>query len=55
MLQTKFGGNRSTGSGEDFEPFLPFMGMVAIFIDQVVSEKKMFKQYGRQQWTTTDG
>ena len=33
MLHTKFRGNRSTGSGEeDFEGFLPYIGMVAILV-----------------------
>ena len=33
MLHTKFRGNGSTGSGEeDFEGFLPFMGVVAILV-----------------------
>ena len=31
MLHTKFSGNRPTGSGEeDFEGFLPYMGVAAI-------------------------
>ena len=29
---TKFRGNRSTGSGEDFEGFLPYMGVAAILV-----------------------
>ena len=33
MLHTKFLGNRPTGSGEeDFEGFLPYMGMAAILV-----------------------
>ena len=32
MLYTKFDGNRSPGSGEDFEGFLPYMGMAAILV-----------------------
>ena len=33
MLHTKFRGNRSTGSREeDFEGFVPYMGMVAILV-----------------------
>ena len=33
MLHTKFRGNRSSGSGEeDFERFLPYMGVVAILV-----------------------
>ena len=33
MLHTKFRGNRQTGSGEeDFEGFLPYMGMAAILV-----------------------
>ena len=33
MLHTKFRGNRPTGSGEeDFEWFLPYMGMAAILV-----------------------
>ena len=32
MLHTKFRGNRPAGSGEDFDEFLPYMGMVAILI-----------------------
>ena len=33
MVHTEFRGNRSTGSGEeDFEGFLPYMGMTAILV-----------------------
>ena len=33
MLHTKFRGNRPAGSGEeDFEGFLPYMGMAAILV-----------------------
>ena len=33
MLHAKFGWNRSSGSGEeDFEGFLPYMGMAAILV-----------------------
>ena len=33
MLHTKFRGNRSAGFGEeDFEGFLPYMGMAAILV-----------------------
>ena len=32
MLHTKFRENRPTGSGEDFEGFLPYMGMAAILV-----------------------
>ena len=33
MLHTKFRENRPTGSGEeDFEGFLPYMGVVAILV-----------------------
>ena len=33
MLHTKFGGNQPAGSGkEDFEGFLPYMGMAAILV-----------------------
>ena len=32
MLHTKFHGNELTGSGEDCEGFLPYMGMVAILV-----------------------
>ena len=33
MLHTKFCGNRHAGSGEeDFERFLPYMGVAAIFV-----------------------
>ena len=33
MLHTKFRENRPTGSGEeDFEGFLPYMGMTAILV-----------------------
>ena len=33
MLHTKFCGNRPAGSGEeDFERFLPYMGVAAIFV-----------------------
>ena len=32
MIHTKFRGNQSNGSGElDFEGFLPYMGMAAIW------------------------
>ena len=31
MLHTTFRGNQPAGSREDFEGFLPYMGMVAIF------------------------
>ena len=33
MLHTKFRGNQSTGSGEeDFEGFLPYMGVAATLV-----------------------
>ena len=32
MLHTKFRENRPAGSGEDFEGFLPYMGVAAILI-----------------------
>ena len=32
MLHTKFRENRPAGSGEDFEGFLPYMGMAAILV-----------------------
>ena len=33
MLHIKFYGNRPAGSGEeDFEVFLPYMGVAAIFV-----------------------
>ena len=33
MLHIKFRGNRPTGSGEeDFEGFLPYMGVAAILV-----------------------
>ena len=32
MLQTKFHVNRPAGSGEDFEGFLPYMGVAAILV-----------------------
>ena len=32
MLHTMFRGNQSAGSGEDFEGFLPHMGVVAILV-----------------------
>ena len=33
MVHARFRGNRSTGSvEEDFEGFLPYMGMVAILV-----------------------
>ena len=32
MLHTKFRGNRTIGSGEDFEGFLPYMGVAAILV-----------------------
>ena len=31
-LHTKFRENRPAGSGEDFEGFLPYMGMAAILV-----------------------
>ena len=32
MLHTKFRGNRSTGSGGNFEGVLPYIGMVTILV-----------------------
>ena len=32
MLHTKFRGNRPAGSGEDFNGFLPYMGVAAILV-----------------------
>ena len=32
MLHTKFRGNRPADSGEDFEGFLPYVGVVAILV-----------------------
>ena len=32
MLHTKFHGNQPSGSGEDFEGFLPYTGMAAILV-----------------------
>ena len=32
MLHTKFHGNRPAGSEEDFEGFLPYMGVAAILV-----------------------
>ena len=32
MLHTKFSGKRPAGSGEDFEGFLPYMGVAAILV-----------------------
>ena len=32
MLHTKFRENRSTGSGEDFLRFLPYMGVAAMLV-----------------------
>ena len=37
MLHTKFQGHRSVGSGEeDFQRFLPYMGMVATLIETIL-------------------
>ena len=41
MLHTKFCGNRSAGSGEDFEGFLPYMG-VAILVMSPTCFKQNF-------------
>ena len=35
MLHTKLRGNRSTGSGEDFEELLPHMSVEAILVTQL--------------------
>ena len=32
MVHTKFRGNRLADSGEDFEGFLPYMGVVAFLV-----------------------
>ena len=32
MVLTKFRDNRPDGSGENFESFLPYMGIAAIFV-----------------------
>ena len=32
MLLAKFQDHRTSGSGEDFQKFLPYMGMVAILV-----------------------
>ena len=32
MLHTKFRENQHAGSGEDFEGFLPYMGVAAILV-----------------------
>ena len=32
MLQIKFRGNRFNASGEDFEGFLPYMGVAVILV-----------------------
>ena len=43
MLHTKFHGNRPAGSGEeDFEGFLPYVGMVAILIMAPASCHQIF-------------
>ena len=43
MLHTKFRGNRPAGSGEeDFKGFLPYMGMVAIFVKSPASCHQTF-------------
>ena len=43
MLHTKFRGNRTAGSGKnDFEGFLPYMGMVAILIMKPASCHQIF-------------
>ena len=33
MLHTKFRENLTAGSGEDFEGFLPYMGLAAILVN----------------------
>ena len=44
MLHAKFQDHRTSGSGvEDFQRVLPYMGMAAILIGQVVSEEKTFE------------
>ena len=43
MLHTKSQGHRPSGSGEDFEGFLPYMGMAAIWsCDQEHLNKLLF-------------
>ena len=32
MLQTRFRGNQPAGSGEDFDGFVPYKGVVAILV-----------------------
>ena len=32
MLQDKFTDHRTSGSGEDFQRFLPYMGVAAILV-----------------------
>ena len=39
MLHTKFRENRPAGSGEDFEGFLPYMGMAAILVTKMPRTK----------------
>ena len=42
MLHAKFNGHWSTGSGEDFLMFLPYMGVVAILVMWPNSFVKIF-------------
>ena len=42
MLHTKFRGNRPSGSGEDLEGFLPYMGVAAILVMQPASCHQIF-------------
>ena len=43
MLHTKFHGNRSASSGEeDFEEFLPYMGVAAILVMRPASCHQIF-------------
>ena len=43
MLHTKFRGNRPAGSGEeDFEGFLPYMGVAAILVISPASCHQIF-------------
>ena len=59
MLHTKFRGNRPAGSSEeDFELFLPYVGMAAILVEWSASYKIFISMYLKayiQNLVKTDG
>ena len=59
MLHTKFRGNRSAGSSEeDFELFLPYVGMAAILVEWSASYNIFISMYPKayiQNLVKTDG